>query len=252
MGQQTIFPESRFIILGVPRSGTNMLCTLLNSHPEILCHHELYNPHGIFYALHLRDTDFSLGDLDARNSDPQGFLNKVWAGSLGHHAVGFKFTNRDDEEIYWQVVRDPGVRKIILRRSNRVKIYVSTLIAEATGQWEVYKRSQLVKEKPRVVVEPEKLYQAVKRYHRYYERVEQVLEATHQESLKVNYEDLSERETHQELLEYIGVNSVDQPLQVESVKQNPTDLRSMVANFDELKQVLKGTDLGDELQSFSR
>ena len=42
---------TRFVILAVPRTGSNLLCTLLNSHPEILCHHEVFNPQGIFTAL---------------------------------------------------------------------------------------------------------------------------------------------------------------------------------------------------------
>ena len=37
---------TRFVILAAPRSGSNLLCTLLNSHPEILCHHEVFNPVG--------------------------------------------------------------------------------------------------------------------------------------------------------------------------------------------------------------
>ena len=38
--------STRFVILAAPRSGSNLLCTLLDSHPEILCHHEVFNPVG--------------------------------------------------------------------------------------------------------------------------------------------------------------------------------------------------------------
>ena len=38
-----------------------MLCTLLGSHEDVLCHHELFNPRGVFYALELRDGSFDLG-----------------------------------------------------------------------------------------------------------------------------------------------------------------------------------------------
>ena len=40
-----------------------MLCTLLGSHPDVLCHHELFNPTGVYYALELRDTPFDLGTI---------------------------------------------------------------------------------------------------------------------------------------------------------------------------------------------
>ena len=50
----------RFVVVAVRRAGSNMLCTLLDSHPAILCHHELFNPRGIFYALGLRGAGFAL------------------------------------------------------------------------------------------------------------------------------------------------------------------------------------------------
>ncbi|MCA9265021.1 MAG: sulfotransferase, partial [Planctomycetales bacterium] len=67
----------RFVILAVPRTGSNLLCTLLNSHPEILCHHEVFNPQGIFLALTQRDRPHSLPSLDERNRDPLRFLDEV-------------------------------------------------------------------------------------------------------------------------------------------------------------------------------
>ena len=38
----------RFVILAARRSGSNLLCSLLGSHPHVRCHHELFNPNGIF------------------------------------------------------------------------------------------------------------------------------------------------------------------------------------------------------------
>ena len=40
-----------------------MLCTLLGSHEDVLCHHELFNPRGVYYALELRDGTFDLGGI---------------------------------------------------------------------------------------------------------------------------------------------------------------------------------------------
>lgn len=54
---------TRFVILAASRTGSNMLCAILDWHPAVLCHHELFNPTGIYYALPLRDGDFSLGTL---------------------------------------------------------------------------------------------------------------------------------------------------------------------------------------------
>src|SRR6202051_4647549 len=92
--------KSRFVILAAPRSGSNMLCTMLDSHPSILCHHEIFNPKGIRLALRLRDTDFALGTVAQREQDPRRFLEQVWTTRLGYPCVGFKFTHRQNELIF--------------------------------------------------------------------------------------------------------------------------------------------------------
>lgn len=64
---------TRFVILAAPRSGSNLLCTLLHSHSEILCHHEVFNPSGIYYALEYRDGSLNLGTIDEREQAPLSF-----------------------------------------------------------------------------------------------------------------------------------------------------------------------------------
>src|SRR5207249_4299870 len=105
---------SRFVILAAPRTGSNMLCTILDSHPAILCHHEIFNPDGIFYALRLRDGSFSLGSMEDRRRAPLDFLARVWEADLGHAYIGFKMTHRQNPVVFDAVVNDPGVKKIVL------------------------------------------------------------------------------------------------------------------------------------------
>ena len=81
---------TRFVILAAPRTGSNLLCTMLNGHAEILCHHEIFNPHGIFYSWDRRVGSIDLGTLEERRRDPIGFLDRVWENGDGHRAVGFK------------------------------------------------------------------------------------------------------------------------------------------------------------------
>jgi len=65
----------RFVIFAAPRTGSNLLCGLLNAHPDILCHHGLFNPGGVHWA---RDRRGSGGVAD-RDRDPVAFLDSVWA-----------------------------------------------------------------------------------------------------------------------------------------------------------------------------
>jgi LPS sulfotransferase NodH len=97
---------TRFVILAAPRTGSNWLCSLLNSHPGILCHHEVFNPNGIFYALDFRDGAFDLGTIEERNRRPLEFLSRIWQHPLGTNCVGFKMTRGQDEHVLQAVLSD--------------------------------------------------------------------------------------------------------------------------------------------------
>jgi hypothetical protein len=243
---------TRFVILAAPRTGSNMLCTLVGSHPDVLCHHELFNPRGVFYALELRDGSFGLGGIEERDRDPIGFLERVWAADLGHTHVGFKMTHRQNEAALDAVLQDRRVRKIVLRRENRVRTFVSQQISEQLDEWEVYSEADLVCERPRVRVDPDALRTSIAENEAYYGELEASLEATGQPFLRVSYERLLDGNADQgRVLEFLGVPDPARAaavLRIRSVRQNPGPLRELVANFDELEHVLAGTALAAELE----
>jgi LPS sulfotransferase NodH len=242
-------PATRFVILAAPRSGSNLLCTLLNSHPEILCHHEVYNPSGIYYAIEQRAGALDLGTIDDRDRSPLAFLERLWSTSLGHRCVGFKMTRGQNKQALEKVLRDPEVRKIVLERRNRIKTYVSTLVAERTGQWEVYSAADLVAPGPRIHLDLDQLRQHIHLNESYYIEINDVLSSTGQRSLVVDYESLANPIEHRSVLGYLGIGASSYQLKARSVKQNPADLRALVSNYDELLGSLEGTALFDELCS---
>ena len=228
-----------------------MLCTLVGSHPDVLCHHELFNPRGVFYALELREGSFDLGSIEERDRDPLGFLERVWAADLGHSHVGFKMTHRQNEAVLDAVLHDAGVRKIVLRRENRVRTFVSQRISEELDQWEVYREADLGSERPRVHVDPLALRESIAMNEAYYGEVEQVLEATGQQFLRVSYERLLGGAERPRVLEFLGLPEparAGESLRIRSVRQNPGDLRDLVTNFGELEEALAGTALAADLE----
>lgn len=239
------------MILAAPRTGSNMLCTLVGSHRDVLCHHELFNPRGVFYALELRDGSFDLGTIEERDRDPLGFLGRVWAADLGHSHVGFKMTHRQNEAVLDAVLHDAGVRKIVLRRENRVRTFVSQRISEELDQWEVYRESDLGSERPRVHVDPAALQESIAANEAYYGEVEQVLGKTGQSFLRVSYERLLAGTERPRVLEFLGLPEADraaESLRIRSVRQNPGALRDLVTNFRELEDALAGTALAADLE----
>ena len=241
---------TRFVILAAPRTGSNLLCTLLNSHPEILCHHELFNPNGIFYALEYRDGSLDLGDMEARDREPFAFLQRVWGHTQGASCVGFKMTRGQDAAVMQGLIEDAGVLKVLLYRRNRLKTYISEELARQTDRWEVYSKAELATEMPRLHVDVEAFRAHCELNESYYRDIEHALRASGQLSIETAYEDILAESEHVRLLEFLGVEATDARLKQASVKQNDRDLRTHIENFQELEQAFNGSDYLAELYDY--
>ena len=237
---------TRFVILAVPRTGSNLLCTLLNSHPQILCHHEVFNPQGVFTALDYHCQGLTVESLRQRDDDPLGFLDRVWQTGTEGRCVGFKWTRGQNVDVLKSVVGDAHVKKIVLRRRNRIKTFVSEKIAQQTQQWEVYAHHELTLPRPSIHVDAQELIQHIASNQHFYADLLADLARFGQPYLEVDYEALLDDSTPVRMLEFLDV-PLDVPLTAASVKQNSTDLRDTIANFSELAASLPDDGLITEL-----
>lgn len=238
---------TRFVILAAPRTGSNLLCTLLNSHPEVLCHHELFNPNGIFYALEYRDGSLDLGSMDARDLEPFAFLQRVWDQPQGASCVGFKMTRGQDRAIMQTLIEDPGVLKILLFRRNRLKTFISEQLARQTDRWEAYAREDLATVTPRLHVDVESFKAHCDLNESFYQEIEEALRSGQQSCIETAYEDILTGSEQARLLEFLGVEAPDTKLTQASVKQSNRDLRTHIKNFQELELALDGSEYLMEL-----
>lgn len=237
---------TRFVVLAAPRTGSNWLCTLLDSHPAILCHHEIFNPEGVHAALSIRDRDLGFGTVAERDRDPLTVLDRVWQLSLGHTAVGFKLNRGQDAAVLREVLADAAVRKLIIRRANRVRTYVSERLAEITGAWESYGEAKTRTSYPSVWVDPAQLRGHVALNRRYYDEIEHALAASHQDACHVLYEELNKPQVRRQILDFLGV-SPEIALRSGTHKQNDAPLDVLIENFDALRQALRGSDLDRDI-----
>jgi LPS sulfotransferase NodH len=241
---------TRFVILAAPRTGSNLLCTLLNSHPEVLCHHELFNPNGIFYALEYRDGSMDLGSMESREQDPFGFLQRVWEHPQGASCIGFKMTRGQDAGIMQNLIDDSGVRKILLYRRNRLKTFISEQLARQTDRWEVYEKDELATVTPSLRVDVESFKAHCELNERYYRDIKDALQSARQTWLETAYEDILNADEHVRLLEFLGVGTTGAKLTQSSVKQSDKDLRTHIENFRELELALEGSEYLAELYDY--
>jgi len=237
----------RFVIVAARRTGSNLLCTLLGSHGDVLCHHELFNPDGIFYALPLRESGFSLGSMAERAADPLAFLARVWDQNLGKRCVGFKMTRGQDPKVLDALLADAKVHVIVLRRANRIKAFVSELRAEVTKRWEVYDPAEVDASSPRVRVDARALAAYIAQNEAYYAQVEAGLARSASPVLHMTYERLFRDDEQRRMLAFLGLPADGVVLSARSVKQNSCDLRDLVENYDALARELGGTALAGEL-----
>lgn len=225
----------RFVILATPRSGSNLLCTLLHSHPDVLCHHELFNPAGIFTALPLRDDPhFDLGSRSARDADPAAFLEQVWERNLGHDWLGFKITDPQQPALRKQLCQDAAIHKIVLRRRSALKAYLSRLVAEHTGRWEDYRTKRLATSPKKVHVDYAHLRGAVQHSHQFYQTLESHLCGP---VSYLTYEELFKPATQHRLLDDLSLPR--RPLRAASRQQNPFPASAMVSNLTALIDQLR-------------
>jgi hypothetical protein len=231
----------RFVIFAAPRTGSNLLCSLLNAHPDILCHHGLFNPGGVHWARDRRGG----GGVAVRDSNPIAFLDSVWAAGGDARAIGFKMNRDENVAAADALLRDPDILKILLKRRNRVRTYVSEEIARRTGVWETY--DELAEtEIPTLRVEVGDLIRHSDLNAAYYAALESRLGATGQAWLETEYETLAEQREMARILAFLGIEA-HSALPAASYKRGPADLGTVVENFDELARALEGTALLDDL-----
>jgi sulfotransferase famil protein len=121
--------DIRFVIIANPRTGTNHFIDLLNSHPEISCHREVFHPDTVYL---MDGTHNEL--LNKRNRNPHAFLSDLF-NSSPTTACGFKIFMDHDNSVLDAVLRDPAIKKIVLYRQNLLAVHSSAQIAVAEQRW---------------------------------------------------------------------------------------------------------------------
>jgi LPS sulfotransferase NodH len=234
---------TRFVIASFSRTGSTWLTLLLRSHPAILCHGEVFNLAGIKYDQRYLEHSMAAKEwtMDARDRDPAGFLAALFSDDLGHQAVGIKLLDWHHPELIAQLARDQDVHKVIVRRRNRVRAFLSHTRAKATCRWVNDSYDGM-----RVHIDPDELLAYVRRYDAFYEGMRTMARGT--PIREVLYEDLLEDpQSARGVVAFLGVEPCDLPLHSKLPRQSNDVPRDAVVNFQELSLRLRGTALHAEL-----
>jgi LPS sulfotransferase NodH len=245
---------TKFIIFSGARSGSTLFCDLLNAHPEILCHRELFHLQTIDYNVDIGN-EIGFPTIEERDRNIELFLAKIWQQNLNKKAVGFKIFRNQNPTVNSLLIKDKQVQKIVLTRKNKIKTYVSLLLAKKHNEWIIdEKTAPQDKERKQGVVKInlESLQNWIQVHDRYYESIRQALEKSKQSFLEISYEDLIGADNElvkSNVLKFLGVSIQPHLLRASLKKQNSDRLVDLISNFEELEKKLSGTELASLLHS---
>ena len=248
---------TKFLIAGIQRTGTTLIRTTLNKHPDILSHGEVFFmgtggrgkvsvrrgfqasiDEGYRYFVD-RTLARRIRHYFARDSLVREYLDALYS-TPGYSAIGFKimFGQTKRYPAVLSYIRESKVHVIHVIRKNVFRTMLSALTKQARG----LAHSTGVAENVTVRVPIENLVQRLKTIRRDGTRWKDVLDG-HPAYLAVTYEAFVEDPAVQvdRILGFLDLEpGID--LQSDLVKMNTATLPEIVENFDEVWDTLAGTE----------
>lgn len=221
----------KMCLVCMDRTGSNMISSRLNTHPEIQFYNEVFHRQYVIFQ-----DDRVNGDIDfvsRRDRNPEAFVGQIWAGAFeseptrsATNGYGFKiFVNHNARAL--RFITNSDAKIIFLRRRNPLLRYSSFKIASVTGEW---KSTKDKKSNKKVAFQPTEF----RAYYQNYESLETLYEMTltrwNRPYFQVYYEDIIKREeVWNDLVGYLGYAPADFK-QSSLVRQNSSDVLGRFSN----------------------
>lgn len=239
----------RFVIITAGRTGSTWLRLLLDSHPAVSCHGEVFGTN--LSSIAEPDTADWDAALAARESAPAAFLQERVFAPTAAQAVGFKVLYEHLltrwPTVLQSLVADRSIRIIHLTRRDGLKRFLSEYFVGT-----VTHRHQLpVGETPPLVTP---VYIAVTDILGSLQRVadqQAAMQAhfAHHPVFDIAYEDLAAPDSTvlDALLDFLAVAGV--PLRADLQKILPDDMSALIENLDEVRAALAASPFADQALS---
>ena len=218
---------THFVVVSLPRTGTHMLRTLLNEHPNIRTETELFNEHSKpCRKWSKRSAQWVLSNIAWRKGPQQ------IRGCMIHLCHGYQWG------IWQHLMSLDDVRYVCLKRENLLEQYLSLQQALVHKKWQTY-RHQKTPPVQRMELKPED----AKRY--FGETQDQWAEFErafcNRPRCYVSYEELCGQKdaASRRVQEFLGAQFMAD-LQSDTVKVG-RPARELIGNYDELREYFAGT-----------
>ena len=215
----------RFAIVGYARTGSNFLSSGLESSASTRLHKEIFGAHS-------REIGKDYEKILGRMYQKQPRSVKV----VGFKLFYYHLTNDEWEKF----LHHDDIKIIHITRKNVLKTILSLDIALKTDQWNTsFIRLKSVEKKTRL--ETQNLLDRIEEIRAYEEITRSRFKD--RDILEITYEDLvrDPMSEFKRVEEYLGINDID-PNRITLRKQNPEKLSVLIENYDEVSQILAGTN----------
>ena len=239
---------SKFVIFGVKRVGSNFFISLLNQHPDILCHYEIFHHNAIYCGFGDKSENsrwLENMSLQKRNHSPKKFLDELFTHHHGYTCIGYKFFPNQNENILRYSIADINQKNIIIKRKDILGSYISFKIDRKTGNWS----SKDAKEKGineteldlRIHFNKDEFVQYVQKINHFYNNLENNIALRQNESLVIYYEELLQNQSSvfDKVYDFLGVKRVSvEPKGNIFERQHNGELSKFVINHRQMERFL--------------
>jgi LPS sulfotransferase NodH len=207
----------RFVILGLPRSGSTYLMTLLDAHRDVACAGEQYNPYTVIGAGKERDDSHEA--VLGRDRQPLAHLQKFYEQTEARGVAwgGFKFMIGHNLKVLQMLAADPDITIIYIWRENRLAQVASLIKASDTKNWAQTRRNDHVTRKVRAT--PRQISHRWHEYATFDHLVSQWLAPLSNPKVTYEYRELFQPGFEQKLCDFLGI-SYDKKMKSPLVKQS--------------------------------
>jgi LPS sulfotransferase NodH len=219
-------PLKKFVVFSCPRTGSTLLVTLLDSHPQIHCQSELWLYRMAFPKLYLQC------QTNLAQQEVYGFKLQV------NH---FQLQRIKKPDQFMAQLCDSGFKIIKLGRRNLFRTALSLVYAKSTGKY-VIKKDEKGNRPREIVINPQELLANLQLVEQYKTLLDQI--SSKLPHIEFVYEDdLTSQDRQQatvdQISEYLGIPSAK--VSSDLVKGSSDDFSDFVANADEVRAFIRTT-----------
>ncbi|SOH93082.1 hypothetical protein SAMN06273572_101936 [Monaibacterium marinum] len=226
-------PYRYFAILGVMRTGSNLLQRTLDQIPSLNCYGELFNP--AFINDPSNQTDFGMTCAE-RDADPMSLIDKMVASGKPRTLSGFRLFEGHNAQVTSAVLHDPTAAKIMLRR-NPLDSYVSLKIAKETDQWMLMK--QRARRSVQIHFDIAEYRDYVAQSDSFYARALHMMKVAGQTPFIIDFSELNDVAIINGIASWLGTPDRLDSIETTIQRQNPGPMEEKVENYAEMVDLLR-------------